>query len=197
MPTFDRSSATSLINLFVYSSFILIFRERSCEIEMKIPPSSTDIGPEFNRLKTIKEIYLNDDLLTFVEKAYLLVESGAKFDRRDPFKRSLLHYAAMGNCANLLLYLLQTEPNIDSRDMYGRTPLSWAAEYGSLAVVRILLERGATINAMDYEGATPLTWVTQAGKSEDKDLAATEAYLRKRGAKEDRLRGIDGLGFGS
>jgi ankyrin repeat protein len=42
----------------------------------------------------------------------------------DCYERSLLHYAAMGNCTNLLLFLLQSNPNIDSRDHWGRTPLS-------------------------------------------------------------------------
>lgn len=63
----------------------------------------------------------------------------------------------MGDCTNLLHYLLQNELEIDSRDIYGRTPLSYATEHGSLHVVNILLEQGANINTIDYEGSTPLT----------------------------------------
>ncbi|KAI3095276.1 hypothetical protein CBS147333_9812 [Penicillium roqueforti] len=96
----------------------------------------------------------------------------------------------MGNCANLLLCLLQSKPNVDSRDQWGRTPLSWAAEYGSLAVAKILLEQGANVNALDYEGGSPLTWLMHAGNPKITSLAATEAYLRERGAKEVKLRGI-------
>lgn len=103
---------------------------------------------------------------------------------------SLLHYAGMGNCTNLLLYLLQCKPNVDSRDAWGRTPLSWAAEYGSLAAVKILLERGGNVNAMDYEGAEPLFWLVEAGDPAIESLPATEAYLRARGAKEVTLGGI-------
>ena len=157
---------------------------------MKIPLAFfSSISAEFDRLKNIREIYLSDDFLKFVEKAYLSLQSKGNFKKRDIYKRSLLHYAAMGNCTQLLQYLLQTEQKIDTRDMYGRTPLSWAAEYGSLAVVKILLERGANINAIDYEDGTPLEYVIQAGDPVN-NIANTEAYLRERGAKEEKLRGV-------
>jgi hypothetical protein len=157
---------------------------------MKNPPNSTYIGPEFERLKIIREISLNKDLVLFVEKSYASFLSRRALKRRDPFKRSLLHYAAMGDCTHLLYYLLQSQPEIDSRDVYGRTPLSWAAEYGSINVVKTLLERGANINAMDYEGSTPLTWLIHAGNPQSKNLVAIETYLKERGAKEDTMSGI-------
>ena len=93
----------------------------------------------------------------------------------------------MGNCTSLLLYLLRSKPDVDSCDQWGRTALSWAAEYGLLAVVKALLEQGANVNASDYEGGTPLTWLIHAGNPEMTNLAATEAYLRERDAKEVKL----------
>lgn len=48
-----------------------------------------------------------------------------------PFKRSLLHYAAMGNCTELT-HFLQNGAAVDCRDQNQRTPLSWAAENGAL-----------------------------------------------------------------
>ncbi|KAJ5460971.1 uncharacterized protein N7458_002549 [Penicillium daleae] len=157
---------------------------------MKNTPSSTNIGAEIDCLKGIREISLNKDLVSFVEQSYASLQSRRALKRRDPFKRSLLHYAAMGDSINLLHYLLQSELDVDSRDMYGRTPLSWAAEYGSMHVAKVLLERGANVNAMDYEGSTPLTWLIHAGNPESKHLAATEAHLKERGAREDTMRGI-------
>ncbi|KAJ5098418.1 hypothetical protein N7532_005419 [Penicillium argentinense] len=89
-------------------------------------------GLEFDYLKTIKEISRNQEITAFVEKAQSSLESQGYFEDVDCYERSLLHYAGMRNCLNLLLFLLQSNPNIDSRDHWGRTPLSWAAEYGSL-----------------------------------------------------------------
>ncbi|KAJ6157229.1 hypothetical protein N7497_006114 [Penicillium chrysogenum] len=110
--------------------------------------------------------------------------SRGRFKQRDCYKRSLLHYAAMGNGTDLFIYLLQSKPDVDSPDQWGRTALSWAAEYGLLAVVKVLLEQGANVNASDYEGGAPLTWLIHAGNPEMANLAATEAYLKERGAKE-------------
>ena len=157
---------------------------------MNPTPGCSDIGPEFDRLKDVRAISLNAKRVAFVEKAHSSLQSRGRFKQRDCYKRSLLHYAAMGNCTNLLLYLLQSKPDVDSRDQWGRTALSWAAEYGSLAVANILLEQGANLNASDYEGGTPLTWLIHAGNPEMINIAATEAYLRERGAKEIKLRGI-------
>ncbi|KAJ6168074.1 hypothetical protein N7497_000917 [Penicillium chrysogenum] len=157
---------------------------------IKPTPGCSDIGPEFERLKAVREISLNGKLVAFVEKAHSSLQSRGIFKQRDCYKRSLLHYAAIGNCTKLLLYLLQSKPDVDSRDQWGRTALSWAAEYGSLAVVKTLLEQGANVNASDYEGGTPLAWLIHAGNPEMVDIAATEAYLRERGAKEVKLRGI-------
>jgi ankyrin repeat protein len=154
-------------------------------------PSRSTIGLEFARLKDIWEISLNDDLVTFVEDSYVSLQSRGVLKQLDCFRRSLLHYAAMGDCTTLLVYLLQNEPEIDSRDHWGRTPLSWAAEYGSLDVVKISMDRGADVNAMDYEGGTPLTWLLYAGSFEPfEKWAATEAYLRERGAREETMSNI-------
>jgi ankyrin repeat protein len=157
---------------------------------MKTSRSYSDTGTEFDRLKIIREVALNAELVAFVEKAHSSLQSRGRFKKRDCHKRSLLHYAAMGNCTNLLLYLLQSKPDVDSRDQWGRTPLSWAAEYGSLAVAKILLAQGANINALDYESGTPLTWLLHAANPRITSLAATEAYLREMGAKEVKLSGI-------
>lgn len=161
-------------------------------MRMKLALDWSIIGPEFDHLKTMKEISVNPKITAFIEKAHSSLQSRGSFKQLDCYKRSLLHYAAMGNCINLLLYLLQTRPKIDTRDGWGRTPLSWAAEYGSLAVAKLLHERGAKVNAMDYEGTSPLTWLVEAGEHTIKTLPATEAFLRNQGAKKVRLGGIKG-----
>ncbi|GAA93212.1 hypothetical protein AKAW_11324 [Aspergillus luchuensis IFO 4308] len=150
---------------------------------MKQQTRSADIAVEFDRLRNDYILEADKNASKFLEEARTSLESPQRLKRRDTFKRSLLHYAAMGNCTHLLLYLLQHKLNIDSRDMHGRTPLSWAAEHGSLAAAEILLDHGADINAMDYENGTPLSYLVYAGNPEKGNLKATEAFLRERGAK--------------
>ncbi|KAL3248943.1 hypothetical protein ACMYSQ_012347 [Aspergillus niger] len=152
---------------------------------MKQQTRSADIALEFDRLRNDYILEADKNASKFLEEARTSLESPQTLKRRDTFKRSLLHYAAMGNCTHLLLYLLQHKLNIDSRDMHGRTPLSWAAEHGSLAAAEILLDRGANINAIDYENGTPLSYLIHAGNPKTKtgNLKATEAFLKERGAK--------------
>lgn len=68
-------------------------------------------------------------------------------------------------------------------------PLFWAAEYGLLAIMKVLLEHGVDINAINYEDGTPLGWLIHAGNP-DNNIATTEAYMRERGVKEEKLRGV-------
>jgi ankyrin repeat protein len=117
-----------------------------------IPPRSmTIIDGEFQHLKSIREISLNKDVVAFLEDAHLSLKSKGICNPRGPFARSLVHYAAMGDCAELLLYLLQWKQGAakEDRDQNKRTPLSWAAEYGALRVVKTLLDNGAKVNSMD------------------------------------------------
>ncbi|KAH1904002.1 hypothetical protein KXW40_005940 [Aspergillus fumigatus] len=93
----------------------------------------------------------------------------------------------MGDCSELLHFLLATGAARDDRDLNSRTPLSWAAEHGALKSVKILLEDGAEINSMDDMFSTPLSWLVHAGVPTPQ-LAATEAYLRQSGAQEDRFQ---------
>jgi ankyrin repeat protein len=153
-------------------------------IAMSIPLDyKTDIDGEFRRLKSIAEIRLSDDIMTFLNDAHSSMESNGASNPRGPYKRSLIHYAAMGNCPELLRHLLRTGAAEDDRDQNKRTPLSWAAEYGALDSVKILLEHGAEINSMDDMYSTPLSWLIHAGPHTDQ-AKATEVYLRKNGAVE-------------
>lgn len=68
----------------------------------------------------------------------------------------------MGNCTELLCFLLQNGAAVDFHDQNKRTPLFWAAEYDALESVKISLMNGAKINAEGDMFSTPLS---------------TEAYL--------------------
>ena len=150
---------------------------------MKLSKYSQDvINKEFQSLKAFKEILSDQSAITFLDQAHAsLIKNSDVSSHRGPFRKSLIHYAAMGNCTELLRFLLLNGASIDDRDGKKRTPLSWAAEYGALEAVRILLTNGAKINATDDMFRTPLTWLVRVGTDQ---RSATEAYLRTKGAKE-------------
>jgi hypothetical protein len=138
------------------------------------------IGHEFKRLEGIKEIRSDEEVMAFLQDAQSTLEYKRLCNPRGPFKRSLIHYAAMGDCLELLLYLLQDGTAKDDLDQNQRTPLSWAAQYGSLRAVKLLLDNGAEVNSMDDMYTTPLSWLIQAGRGPNQ--AATIDYLRSKGA---------------
>ncbi|OQD76269.1 hypothetical protein PENANT_c130G04942 [Penicillium antarcticum] len=75
---------------------------------MTIPSRSmTIIEDEFRRLKCIREIGSDEDILAFLQDAQSTLKYKGLHNPRGPLKRSLIHYAAMGDCTELLLYLLQ------------------------------------------------------------------------------------------
>lgn len=140
------------------------------------------IDREFKHLKDIQINALDKNIMAFLEKAQIFVQSEDIRDLRDPFKRSLIHYAAIGDCTELLLRLLDIGAPIDDRDQNRRTPLSWAAQYGSHNATRILVENGAQVNSLDDMYGTPLSWLKHAGHPDCKGLPVTKAYLKKNGA---------------
>ena len=141
-------------------------------------------------MKTIRGIARDPVLAVFVEKARLSFGAQKKFKKLDCHKRSLLYYAAMGNCTILLSYLLESKPDVEPRNQWRRTPLSWAIEYCLLEIAKVLLERGANINALDYEGGTFLIWFSNAADSSRGNWAPTETYLKEIDAKNVKLKDI-------
>jgi ankyrin repeat protein len=103
--------------------------------------------------------------MNFLNDVHSSWASKAASNPRGPFKRSLIHYAAMGGCSELLRFLLRNGAAKDDRDQNKRTPLSWAAEYGAFTSVKILLEHGAKINSTDDMYSTPLSWLIHASSS--------------------------------
>ncbi|KAJ5982123.1 Ankyrin repeat protein [Penicillium sp. IBT 35674x] len=145
--------------------------------------SKEAIDEEFRRLMEIREIQLDPKALMFLRIARNSLETKNLRDLRGPMKRSLLHYAAMGDCSELIRYLLLNKTGVDERDRNRPTPLSWAAEYASLNATKILLLNGAKVNSLDDMYSTPLSWLLHAGPNSDRN-ALTEAYLISKGAKD-------------
>lgn len=145
------------------------------------PHTTTLIDKEFEHIREIWQHPHDKDILTFLEKTQTSVKLRGMCNPRGPCKRSLIHYAAMRDCTELLLRLLEIGAPIDDCDQNKRTPLSWAAECGSYNATRILVENGAQVNALDDMYGTPLSWLKHAGHPDSKGLAATKAYLKENG----------------
>ena len=140
-----------------------------------------EVHLEFQCVKKIREVSLNHDILNFIELAHASFQKGRASNPRGPFERSLLHYAAMGNCTELLRLLLQTGAPVDDCDQNKRTPLSWAAEYGALDAVMLLVESGAKVNSIDDTLTSPLAWSLLAGMGQ---IVETRSFLRQKGARQ-------------
>jgi ankyrin repeat protein len=151
---------------------------------MVIPPGSKKtIDDEIGRIIELREIKLDPKIVAFLKDAHISLGSKRAQNSRGPMKRSLIHYAAMGDCTDLLSYLLLNGAAIDDRDQNKRTPLSWAAEYSALNTVKILITYGAKINSTDDMYMTPLSWLIHAGGINGQN-ALTKAYLISKGARE-------------
>lgn len=86
-------------------------------IAMSIPfDYKTNINGEFQHLKSIAEIRLSDNIMAFLNNAHSLLELNSALNPRGPYKRSLIHYMAMGNYPKLLHYLLSTSAAKDNHD---------------------------------------------------------------------------------
>ena len=105
-----------------------------------------------------------------------------------------MHYAAMGNCTEMLRFLLRGFASQNDPDGNKRTPLSWAAEYGALNAAIILVQSGAKVNQTDDMFATPLTWVIQFGPG---DQSAIAACLRAWRNREGFQKALDLGGVGT
>ena len=151
---------------------------------MRLSQSSKEsIDQEFQRIFALREIQLDPKTLAFLKDAQASLGSKPPRTLEGPMRRSLMHYAAMGNCPELLRYLLLNNAAVDTRDRNNRTPLSWAAEYCSLDIVKILLDNGAKINSTDDMYTTPLSWLIHAGRP-GAQHAIMKAFLISKGASE-------------
>jgi ankyrin repeat protein len=130
----------------------------------------------------MKDNQSSEDVMDFLEQVHSVLQSKGVSNLKGPCKRSLMHYAAMGDCRELLLQLLALRTPVNLRDGHDRTPLSWAAQYGSYITARILVENGANVNALDNTFMTPLSRLLQAGNNGTKTYAALKVYLERNGA---------------
>ncbi len=102
---------------------------------------------------------------------------GAKVDAMDTRQarngRYPLNWAALGNHAETIKYLVAHGAKVDAANITGFTPLHHAAESGSLQAAQVLLDLGADPATRNGAGETALDVATRVGSAEVAKLLAS------------------------
>lgn len=85
-----------------------------------------------------------------------LIDKGSDINAVDDYKNTMLHAAAIGNCALIAEMLIAGGLDIKSKNTDGSTPLHSAASGNSTDMARLLLDHKSNIESRDNEGRTPL-----------------------------------------
>ena len=87
---------------------------------------------------------------------------GIKSDFKTTDGFSLLHYAVMCNCFDVVCFLLEECSDIDvnvTNDNSLKTPLHLAYLAGHIQIAQYLIQHGADVYAMDSNGCTPYEYI--------------------------------------
>ncbi|KAJ5976606.1 hypothetical protein N7481_010313 [Penicillium waksmanii] len=74
------------------------------------------IDKEFERLKNMREIRLNKDVMNYLDQTHKEIQLRGICNPRGPHKKSLVHFAAMGDCTSLLQSMLDAGAPVGDRD---------------------------------------------------------------------------------
>lgn len=102
-----------------------------------------------------------------VEAVRLLLEHGARVDRRTPSGTTIMHEAALGGSKEIVELLIDRGASLDAPDAEtGSTPLQYAASFGRVPVVRALLAHGADPRRKNKHGWDALEVAQRNGQDE-------------------------------
>ena len=99
----------------------------------------------------------------------MLLESGAKVESTNAYRRTALHCAAYNGRLDLCRLLLDWGAKVDAVDVWEDTPLHDAAKWGHLSVVQLLVERGADVRMKNGKGNTASDVARIEGKNDVAD----------------------------
>ncbi|WP_456419492.1 ankyrin repeat domain-containing protein, partial [Thermovibrio sp.] len=72
--------------------------------------------------------------------ARFLLEAGVEPSPKDMVKKTPLHYAASGDCAEVVKVLLEAGASLDEKDSQGITPLVEAAQSGKFRALKEMVD---------------------------------------------------------
>lgn len=93
-----------------------------------------------------------------------LIESGYSVNEPDKETVTLLHWAAINNRRDIILYLIDKGALVDAiGGELNATPLHWASRQGHLGAVTLLVNNGADPLLRDAEGCACIHLAAQFG----------------------------------
>ena len=124
----------------------------------------------------------------------LLLELGAKVEKRNRWKESALMLASSKGFHEIVLKLLEHGGNFRGGDVNEKTALLRAAQNGHLFVVKILLSKGADIhvNSFDLRGEGGTALIQAARNGHDKVLQELWEQLKKEGEVKTLIEHLNG-----
>ncbi len=102
----------------------------------------------------------------------LLDENGERIKEKSQDGMTILHFACLGNRAELVRKVLELHSDPDAKTSYGVTPLAIACGIGSREIVELLIEHDAQVDLKVNSGETPLMIASRQG-----DVAIVEELL--------------------
>jgi serine/threonine-protein phosphatase 6 regulatory ankyrin repeat subunit B len=119
-----------------------------------------------------------------LHRVKVLLDYGARFEDRNRFGLTALHYAVRGGKIPLIKLLLERGADANVKDEDGLTPLLHLSKTRSkkdpVPVMELLVGRGADVDARDQKGRTLLMHFVKQGK------AGAVRWLVEHGAKPGR-----------
>ena len=99
-----------------------------------------------------------------VEKAILLIQHGAEFQRSmSRGETALMWTAQQDDFLPVLKLLIEKGASLETRDEKGNTALAYAVRDREIKSVTVLLDHGANIETRDKDGTTPLMFASEYG----------------------------------
>lgn len=99
----------------------------------------------------------------------------------DAKRKSLLHYAVLGNALCVIEFLLNQDINVNLVDQSGETALFDCARKGKLKIAKLLVSKFASVNTTNRQGELPIHLAAQKGDLDViKLLVESGSYLNKK-----------------